>query len=369
MKTLVINKKDLAHNINVLQRASKNQIIRGGSDYQIIAVVKGNGYGLGLIEYSKFLIDNGINILAVSTVEEALELKKAGIEKDIIMLSATAIKEELELLVKENIIITIGSKDEIKILNQMAEEGKNIRAHIKVDTGFGRYGFIYNDKNLKEDMESINQKIKVEGVFSHFSLSYYQNNKWTEKQFDRFLEALDTIREIHKQIEIMHICNSSGYLNYPTMHLNAARVGSAFLGRIDGDNKLQLGLKKIGKIKTKISEIKTVPKGFNIGYLNVFKTKNQTTIATIPVGYMDGYNLGIKTDMFRPVDKLRDIKHTVLKKSLKIIINDKIYPVIGKIGMYHTTINITDSDIKVGDEVYLDVNPLYVDSRIRREFE
>lgn len=121
-------------------------------------------------------------------------------------------------------------------------------------------------------------------------------------------------------------------------------------------------------MKTKISEIKTLPKGFNIGYLNLFKTKKPTTIAIIPIGYMDGYNIGAKTDMFRFIDKLRRIKSTIQDKNLEVIINDKRYPVIGKIGMYHITIDITGSNIKIGDDVYLDINPLYVDSKIRREF-
>lgn len=135
---------------------------------------------------------------------------------------------------------------------------------------------------------------------------------------------------------------------------------------MNGDNKL--GLKKIGKMKTRISEIKNVPQGFNIGYLNIFKTKKETKIAIIPVGYMDGYNLGTKTDMFRYVDRLRDVKRALLKKKLEVVINNKRYPVIGKIGMYHITIDITGSDIKIGDELYLDINPLHVDSRVRREF-
>lgn len=133
-----------------------------------------------------------------------------------------------------------------------------------------------------------------------------------------------------------------------------------------GDNNL--GLKKIGKLRTEISEIKLVPKGFNIGYLNIFKTKRETKIAIVPVGYMDGYNLGTKTDMFRLVDKLRDIKQTFFKKKLEIVIDEKRYRILGKVGMYHIAIDITGSNLKIGDEVFLSVNPIHVDSRVRREF-
>ena len=232
MKSLVINKKDLAHNINVLKKASKSQILRNGRDYQIIAVVKGNGYGLGLVEYSKFLIDHGIDCLAVATYEEALTLRQAGITTDILMLSSIAIKEELEELIKQKIIITISSENVIEIVNKIAQNGEKIRAHIAIDTGFGRYGFLYNDENLIKKIKSIDQNIKIEGIFSHFSLAYYKDNNWTQIQFNRFLDILDILRKNNIQIEKVHICNSSGYINYTKMHLNAARLGSAFLGRV-----------------------------------------------------------------------------------------------------------------------------------------
>ena len=233
MKSLVINKKDLVHNINVLKNFSQMQILRNEKKYQIIAVVKGNGYGLGLVEYSQILIDNGIDCLAVSTFEEAVILRRAGIAKDILMLSSTAIKEELELLIKEDIIITIGSENVVKIINEIAEKHKEIRVHVAIDTGFGRYGFLYNDENFLKTIKSLKSNVKIDGIFSHFSLSYYKNNKWTNTQFNRFLDVLHAFRAAKINIDVAHICNSSGYINYPKMHLNATRIGSAFLGRVE----------------------------------------------------------------------------------------------------------------------------------------
>lgn len=361
MKSLVINKNDLVHNINVLKKETQAL-----ENYKIIAVVKGNGYGLDLVKYSELLIDNGIDTLAVSTVEEAVKLREAGIKEDILMLSSTSIKEELELLIEKNIIITIGSEDALQIAKQIANEGKRIRAHIAIDTGFGRYGFLHNDNRIVETIKEAKKYINIEGIFSQFSLSYYKDNAWTKRQFERFQNVIQKLEEADIKISLYHICNSSGFLNYPNMRLNSARLGSAFLGRVAGENTL--GLKRIGKLKTRISEIKTVPKGFNIGYLNIFKTKRETKIAIIPIGYMDGYNLGTKTDMFRTVDKLRDIKHTVLRKNLEVVINEKRYKVLGKVGMYHIVLDITGSNLKIGDEVYLDVNPIHVDSSVRREY-
>lgn len=370
MKSLVINKNDLRHNIKVIKDLANLDVLNdNGKKYKLIGVVKGNGYGLGLIEYSKFLIDNGIETLAVATVEEAVLLREAGIKEDILMMSSTSIKSDLQTLIENDIIITIGSKDVANELINIKTD-KKIRAHIKIDTGFGRYGFIYNDiKTIVETIKSLSN-VCIEGIYSHFSLAYYKNDKWTIEQFNRLINVIEALKLNDINIETVHICNSPAFLNYPQMRLNAARIGSAFLGRVDSENNV--GLKKIGLLKTNITEVKVVPRGYNIGYLNSYKTKKETKIAIIQVGYMDGYNITMKTDMFRFVDKLRNLSHSLKnflnKNRLRVTINDKKYNVIGKVGMYHIAIDITGADIKVNDLVYLDINPLHVDSKIRREY-
>ena len=366
MKALLINKKDLKHNINVIKEKAKK------TETKVIAVVKGNGYGLGLIEYSKFLIDNGISMLAVATTEDAVALRKAGIKEDILMMSSTCIEEEVKLLIENNIIITIGSKESIQIADSLARKFEiTIRAHLKIDTGFGRYGFVYNNLgNLVDSLKSITN-IKIEGTFSHFSQSYAKNEKWTKMQFDRFISVISFLQNNKIKTGMLHICNSSAFLKYPNMHLNAVRIGSAFLGRILVQNTV--GLKKIGVLRTNITEIKELPKGYNVGYSNTFKTKKDTKVAIIPVGYFDGYNVRNYPDVYRFIDKARylynDIKNFFKDKKLKVTIGDKKYRVMGKIGMYHMAIDITSNEnIKINETIDLDINPLYVDSSIRREY-
>jgi len=306
----------------------------------------------------------------VATIEEAIELRKAGIKEDILMLSSIAIKKDVEKLIKNNIIITIGSVDAANIANELAKE-HNIRAHIKIDTGFARYGFIYSDiKTIIETIKGLNKNINLEGIFSHFSLAYYKNNKWTKEQFERFIKIIEILKMNDINIEILHICNSPAFINYPEMRLNAARIGSAFLGRVHAENNI--GLKKIGILKANVAEIKEVPKGFNIGYLNSYKAKKNMKIAIVPVGYKDGYNVSSRMDMFRLVDSIRilynNIKGLFKKQYLYVKINDKRYRIVGTVGTYHVAIDITGHDVELGDTVYFDVSPLNVDSKLRREY-
>lgn len=373
MKSLIIEKEILKHNIRQIKkiveetgRCSDNKPIK------IIAVVKGNGYGLGLVEYSKFLIENGINILAVSTVEEALELRKSGIKQNIIMLSATNIKREIELLIENEITVTIDSKEQIKLIEDEADrQKKNVKAHIKIDTGFGRYGFLYTNKEeIVQALKDL-KNIQIEGTFSHFSLAFYKKNKYTEEQFKRFVDVVEFLKENNIQTGMLHICNSSAFLKHKGMRLSAVRIGSAFVGRISIPNIY--GLRKVAFLKSNVSEIKKLPKGYNIGYSNSYTTKDELEVAQVPCGYADGFNVKVDKDMFRTIDKLRYIvrstKDFFKKEKLYVEINGQKCKVLGRVGMYHITVDVTGKDVNINDEVKLCVNPIYVDSRIRREYK
>ena len=283
MNTLVINKEDLRHNINKIKEyAKKSGQDDAGKDVKIIAVVKGNGYGMGIVEYTKFLIDNGISMFAVSTMEEALKLRKEGIKEEILMLSSTAIEDDVRTLVKNKIILTIGSKEDIIIAEKIGkEENQTIRVHLKIDTGFGRYGFIYSQKEeMLNSLKSL-KNVQIDGTFSHFSLAFYEKNEYSEEQFKRFMDVIEFLKENNIETGMLHICNSSAFLKFKNMRLNAVRVGSAFLGRIAIPNIY--GLKKIAYLKSNVTEIKELPKKYNVGYSNSFTTKKQTKIALVPV--------------------------------------------------------------------------------------
>lgn len=366
MKTLIIEKEKLEENIEKI----KEIIEKSNQQVKIIAVVKCNGYGLGAIEYAKCLIDNRIEIFAVSSVEEAIQLREAGIEKEILMLSGIAIKEEVEKLVENDIILTITSKEDIEIIESIAEEKDlQIRVHLKIDTGMGRYGFVYNQiEQLIENLKKA-KHIKIEGTYSHFSNSYY-DKKYTEEQYRRFTKTIEILKENNIETGMLHICNSSAFIKYPNMYLDAVRIGSAFLGRLSCKSDIKLD--EIGYLETRVVEVKELEKGSYVSYSNSYKTNKKTKIALIPCGYDDGFNITTGKDMFRKVDKIRNISRAIKdlfrKEKILIKINNENCEVLGRVGTHHIVCDITDKDISIGDKAILKVNPKYVDSSTNREF-
>lgn len=371
MKSVVIKKEDLRYNIEKIKEyADINLPDDNGNKVKIIAVVKTNGYGLGIVEYTKFLIDNGIDFFAVSTIEEALKIRGAGINQKLLMLSSTSIEEDVKTLIENDVIITIGSKESAEVANKIGQElNKKVKVHVKIDTGFGRYGFLYNNREEMIPILKNLENIKIEGTFTHFSNAYY-DDKYTKLQFDRFINCIEVLKMNNIETGILHVCNTSAFIKFPNMHLNAVRIGSAFTGRISFKNSM--GLRKIGYLKSNVAEIRELPKGFNVGYSNSYITNKKTKVAIIPCGYSDGVNIQTGRDMFRKIDKIRyivrDIKDALKKQQLKVNINGQRCNILGRVGTYHVTVDITGKDVNINDEVVFNTSIKHIDSSIRREW-
>ena len=327
-------------------------------------------FGLDIVKYAKFLLGEGITDLAVATNEEAMKLVKSEIDCNIMMLSPTMIEEELLELVRNNITVTIGCKEELELLKKVASNfNGNIKAQIKVDTGFARYGFLYDQKEkILDCYKNLPTNIKFVGIFTHFSDA--TKEEWTNTQFKRFTEVLEFLKQNGIDYGIAHSSASTAFLKYPNMYLDAVRLGSVIQGRV------MLGkydFRKVGVLKSQITEIKDLPKGYNVSYTNTYKTKRPTKVAIVPVGCYDGFNRSRLIDDFSIKNKiiavLMDIKKLFTDTTLKVKINNECYRVIGRLGMYHSIIDITNSkNIKIGDEVIFDIPPLQANEEIRREY-
>ena len=367
MKELLVEKSKIKNNLKIINNIiNKNGKNDNGEKVKLIAVVKGNGYGLDLVQYSKFLADNGVKMFAVATVEEALELRRGGIKEDILMMSSTAVKEDIQKMLDKNIILTIGSKEAGDAVNELAQN-KKARVHLKIDTGFGRYGFIYNEK--EKMVENIKQwnNIQIEGTFSHFSLAFFGNGKEAQEQFSRFIDCVAVLKKEKIDTGMLHICNSSAFLRFTNMYLNAVRIGSALLGRLSIPNTW--GFQRVGILKSNVAEIKTLPKGYNIGYSNSYQTKKETSLKN---NIMKQKNVIVDKDMFRKRDKIRyivrDIKNAFKQQQIFVKINGEKFKVLGRLGMFHVTVDITGKNINIGDEVMFEVSPMLVDSKIERKY-
>lgn len=361
MKHLIIETNKLIENIEKIKLSTNSKII---------AVVKGNGYGLGTLPFAKVLRDNGINFFAVTEIEDAVLLKNNLLESDVLFLPATSIYDQMAVLIENDIIISLGSFTQLEIIKDLQSDyDKPVRVHIKIDTGFGRYGFLPEEIDKLADVLINSDFLQIEGVYSHFSFAFEKGNKWTQKQFDIFIKCINKLKEKGVNCGILHIANSSAFLRFNNMHLDAVRVGSAFLGRLTIENRLKLN--KIGYLRSIITEIKYLPKGHFVGYSNTYKTNRPKKIAIVPVGYKDGFGMSKANDTFRFIDILRYIYNDIksFNKKLYVKINGKSAMVMGKIGMCNVVIDITNIDANVGDEVIFDVNPIYVNPNIERVYK
>lgn len=365
MNELIIETKDLIYNINKIKSAEMR------NDYTIIAVIKGNAYGLGMIQFAHLLIDNGINYFAVASVNEAIGLRMSGITEKILLLTPIVDKQILQELIQNDITLTIDSEESLKMADEIAEELQIVvNAHVKIETGLARYGFDYDDEQLVNILNKYGN-VNYEGIYSHFSNSLASDDSWSEMQFIRLNNTIKFLEENGIEFKLKHICNSSGYFKYPKMHLNAARIGSAFCGLASGPDA---DLRRIGTFHTNVTRIREIKKGEFVGYANSYVAKKNMKIAIIPTGYFDGIGRDIETQRYKFSSKMKRVLVDTKKlfktdSSLKLRVNRKDLNIVGQIGMHDIVLDVTDEDYKVNDDVFIDVRPALIESSVMRVYK
>ncbi len=323
-----VNLDNLVHNI---QEIRKNV----SSDSLVTAVVKANAYGHGSVVLAKLFLENGADRLAVATLSEAIELRQAGIDSEILVLGYTQISEYGKLI-DYNITQTIFSLDQgIKISDKALDLGKNIKIHIKLDTGMSRLGFLCTDDSVDEINRIYNlPNVEIEGIFTHFARADEFDKSFTQVQYSRFMEMVKKLNDQGVSIPIRHVSNSAAIIDIGDYNLDMVRAGIMLYGLYPSNEvKRDIDLRPAMALKTKISHIKDLDESIGISYGHAYKTDKKTRVGTLPLGYADGF-----TRLF--FDKVR------------VCIGGHMVKVIGKICMDQCMVDLTDFvDIEIGDEV------------------
>ena len=324
----------IAHNMREIRRITSPKA-------QIMAVVKADGYGCGFYETTKVLLQNGADRLGVAILQEGKQLRKRGIDVPILILGAS-FEEDIEDIIDSDITPNVCSFEFAKAISEVASRKEKIaKIHIKLDTGMSRVGFLVSENNeaVVREIEKISKLpyIEIEGIFSHFSTSDEEDDSYTRMQFERFMNVCNALEAIGVNIPIKHICNSAGVMMYPEMHLDMVRPGVILYGMYPSDevDKKRLNLIPAMTVKSKITFVKDVEAGRGVSYGKEYITDRTTKIATVPIGYADGY--------------LRKIA-----KNGKMIVNGVKVPIIGRICMDQCMINVSDvHNIERGDEAII----------------
>ncbi len=338
-----VDRKAIAHNVRELRRVTHPSA-------RLMAVVKANAYGHGMIEVAKTALQNGACFLGVARLGEGIQLRNAGIDAPILILGHTQ-SVFAEKLLEFDLTQTVFSLRTAEALSRVAaSHGKKIKIHLKVDSGMGRLGISSNGfgtpargGDFKND--AIHEAnaigclggLELEGVFTHFATADSLDKSYAVKQFERFMDFLNRLRLTGLEIPIKHAANSAAIIDMPETHLDMVRGGISLYGLYPSDevNKNRVELKPAMELKSRVIHLKKVPAGFKISYGMTYETPKSTTVATVPVGYADGYNRR-------------------LSSRGQMLVGGQRAPVVGRICMDLTMLDVGHiPDVRLEDEVVI----------------
>ncbi|QFT87352.1 Alanine racemase [Bacillus sp. THAF10] len=303
-------------------------------DVTVIAVVKANAYGHGDAQVANTALEAGAKYLAVSFLDEAMSLRKQGVNAPILVLGASRVTD-VPLAAEENITLTVFQKDWVKDAIDFYKDNQKIRLHLKLDTGMGRIG--------TRDKEEINEILRLvemapsfelEGIYTHFATADELDSDYVEKQFAKFENLLADITKNHN-ISMIHCGNSAATLRFPTRMFNAVRVGIAMYGLTPSPEMaptLPFPLKEAFSLHTKLVHVKKLSQGESVSYGATYKTEDEEWIGTVPVGYADGW-----------IRKLQ---------GMNVLVDGKLVPIVGRICMDQFMIKLP-YELPIGTNVTL----------------
>lgn len=304
----------------------------------ILAVVKADAYGHGALETAKTLIDAGAAGLCLATIDEAVELRKHGIDVPMMTLGFTdpsrfkdAVRFDVEQAVYSYEIAE-------KLSEEAVKAGKTCKIHIKLDTGMGRIGFKTDGTETDEIVKACKLPgLEPYGVFSHFAVADTDDDEYTNRQYELFMKQIGELESKGIHFAKKHICNSAGILRFPNMHLDLVRAGIILYGLMPPgcpEPAVKIDLKPVMNWYAKVIHVKTVPAGTSVSYGRHFKAEKQTEVTTVGIGYADGLSRR-------------------LSNGFELIIGGKKCPIIGNICMDMCMVDTTDLEVrpKIGDKV------------------
>ena len=307
-----------------------------GRTTRIMAVVKANAYGHGMIEISRQAIREGVDALAVARVREALEIRESGILHPLLVFEVPP-DRLIDAALAAGIELSVSTVEGARAISRAASTGKwNAAVHVKVDTGMGRLGFA--DTAAPEEIASALRlpHLELAGVYSHFATSEDPDTAFAVSQLARFNELIENLRRIGIEVPLRHMANSGAVISMPDAHLDMVRPGIMLYGYTPSPSMSgRFPLVPVMSLVSNISMLRTVGKGTSISYGRRYITQRSTTIATVPAGYADGYS-------------------RLLTNRASALIRGNIYPVVGTICMDHLMIDVgPDPRCQTGDTVTL----------------
>lgn len=325
----------IEHNYNVI----RNKV---ADDTKVCCVIKADGYGHGAVELSQIYEKLGADFFAVSNIDEGIEIRKSGSKLPIVILGYTPVSEA-ENLAEYDISQAVFSLEYAKELSEKCvEEDCICKMHIKVDSGMSRIGFMCQE--FPRDEYSIEEiceacclpNLEVEGLFTHFCVSDEdaEGREFTNKQYENFIHVRDSLKKRGVDISVVHCSNSGAIEDYPETCCDMVRAGIILYG-LAPSSKLadRLDLVPAMTLKTVVAFVKEVKKGATISYGRTFTADRKMKIATVPIGYADGFIRQNAKDGY-------------------MMVNGKKAKIVGRICMDQTMLDVTDiEDVKTGDEV------------------